>query len=56
MTLYESAIREGGLKERDRILQSIVHNMLQRGVDYQTIADCTDLSLDEVALFGKKAS
>jgi predicted transposase YdaD len=52
MTLYESAKREGEKQNQEKI----VRNMLQRGFDYQTIAEITSLSLEEVAVMAKKAS
>jgi predicted transposase YdaD len=52
MTLYESAKREGRNLEREMI----VRNMLQKGLDYETIAFYTALSVEEVQMMAKKAS
>ncbi len=52
MTLYEVAQKEGRALEREMI----VRNMLQKGLDYVTIASYTNLSVEEVQLMAKKAS
>jgi hypothetical protein len=52
MTLYEVAQRDARILERE----AIVRNMLKKGFDYQTIAEITALSQEEVAVMAKKAS
>lgn len=52
MTLYEVLQTEGRNSEREKI----VRNMLQKGIDHETIAACTELSVEEVQLMAKKAS